>query len=61
MSLRPPDLAANVPPDIKAAMLAMVADLFAHQESVSADDLSAVPTPAVPRALLAPYKVWRFA
>ena len=56
----PPDLAANVPADLKTAMLSMVADLFAHRESVSAEDLSAVPMPAVPKALIAPYKVWKF-
>lgn len=56
----PPDLAANVPPPIKAAMLAMVADLFQNRETVSTDESYAVPMPAVPKALLAPYKVWKF-
>jgi uncharacterized phiE125 gp8 family phage protein len=54
----PEDLAANVPPDIKAAMLAMVADLFANRESVSADQTYSIPIPATAKSLLAPFKVW---
>jgi uncharacterized phiE125 gp8 family phage protein len=56
----PPDLAANVPPAIKQAIMEMVADLWANRETVSPDQTYAVVMPATAKALLAPFKAWRF-
>jgi uncharacterized phiE125 gp8 family phage protein len=56
----PPDPAANVPPAIKQAVMEMVADLWANRETVSPDQSYAVVMPANAKALLAPFKAWRF-
>jgi uncharacterized phiE125 gp8 family phage protein len=56
----PPDLAANVPPAIKQAIMEMVADLWANRETVSAEQTYAVAMPATAKSLLAPFRAWRF-
>jgi uncharacterized phiE125 gp8 family phage protein len=50
----------GVPPAIKQAIMEMVADLWANRETVSADQSYAVVMPATAKALLAPYRAWRF-
>jgi uncharacterized phiE125 gp8 family phage protein len=50
----------GVPPAIKQAIMEMVADLWANRETVSSDQTYAVVTPANAKALLAPFKAWRF-
>lgn len=53
------ETASNVPAPIKAAILMMVADMYDHRESVSADSISAIPVPATVKALLQPFRIYR--
>lgn len=48
----------EVPAAIRVAALMMVDDLFRNRGSVTSYDLSTVPTPATPWALLSPYRVF---
>jgi uncharacterized phiE125 gp8 family phage protein len=54
----PPNPAANVPPDLKAAMLQMIGDAFANRETVSSDQTYLIPIPGSAKAMLLPFKVW---
>lgn len=51
-------LAAQVPEDIKAAMLLIIGHLFEHREEVG--DFETFPVPSAVEALLFPYRVMRF-
>jgi uncharacterized phiE125 gp8 family phage protein len=54
----PPNPAANVPPQIRQAIIEMIADLFANRETTGTDQAYAIPIPTTARALLQPFKVW---
>jgi uncharacterized phiE125 gp8 family phage protein len=53
----PPDLAANIPPSIKAAMLLIIGALYENKESVTQGVVMALPFGASSEHLLRPYRV----